>query len=322
MNKILITGATGFVGARVARQLVEHGRDVALLLRETSNLSRIGDLLARCTVLRGDLGRLEPLRASIEQFAPQATIHMAWDGVKGAERNSPVHMQNVCNSLDLYRLARDAGADYFLGLGSQAEYGQMQGRIGEAAETRPTNCYGAAKLATALVLERTAAASDTGFAWLRLFSSYGPDDDPSWLIPYLIRRLLAAERPQVTAAEQVWDYIHVDDVASGIIATLDARARGIFNIGSGCGLPLRYVIEFIRDRIDPTLPIGFGEVAYRPDQVMHLEADISSLTTATGWSPKISLETGMSNLIDRYRQSSKTSAPSLTWREQSAVSRS
>lgn len=297
MNRILLTGAGGFVGARVARQLVDQGRNVALLLRASSDTRRIDDLLGRCQIVRGDMADLAAVRGSIEAFRPEATIHIAWEGVKGADRNSQIHLRNVTNSIELYQLTQAIGAGPFVGLGSQAEYGPLPGRISETDPARPTHCYGAAKLATALVLERSAVASGRPFAWLRLFSSYGPGDDPTWLLPYLINTLLAGEVPKVTRAEQVWDYIHVDDVARGVVAALDARASGIFNLGSGRALPLRQIIEMIRDLIDPALPIGFGAIDYRPDQVMHLEADIDALQAATGWTPQVSIEDGLSDLV-------------------------
>lgn len=301
MNRILLTGAGGFVGARVARQLVEQGRDVALLLRRSSDTRRIEDLLGRCTIVRGDLADLAAVRVPIEMFRPDATIHIAWEGVKGADRDSQVHLRNVSSSIELYQMTQSLGAGRFVGLGSQAEYGPLPGRISESAPARPTHCYGAAKLATALVLERSAAASGRGFAWLRLFSSYGPDDDPTWLLPYLTRTLLTGGKPKVTRAEQVWDYIHVDDVARGVIAAVDSQASGIFNLGSGRALPLRQIIETLRDLIDPALPIGFGEIDYRADQVMHLEADIDALQAATGWAPQVSIEDGLTELVARAR---------------------
>lgn len=301
MKRVLVTGGAGFVGARVVHRLVEQGCAVALLLRETSNTRRLQGVLERCIVLRGDLSHLEAQRAPLQAFAPDGVLHLAWEGVKGADRNHPMQLSNVSTSIDLFRLTGEIGCASFVGLGSQAEYGLLSGRIDERAPTRPTTTYGAAKLATGCVLELAAAAAGRPFAWLRLFSSYGPDDDPSWLIPYLIRTLLAGERPRLTKAEQIWDYIHVDDVADAIVAALQTGARGIFNLGSGQARPLREIVELLRDGIDPALPLGFGEVEYRPDQVMHLESDIGALRAATGWSPRVSLEEGLAEVIAWHR---------------------
>ena len=299
MNRVLITGGAGFVGSRVVHQLVEQERDVALLLRETTDTRRLHGVLKNCTVIRGDLTCLEDLRAPLKAFAPDGVLHLAWAGVKGAERNSAVQLLNVKTSIDLFQLTGEIGCNNFVGLGSQAEYGLLSGKIDERAATQPTTTYGAAKLATCYLLERAAAAADRPFAWLRLFSSYGPDDDPSWLIPYLIQSLAAGGRPSLTKAEQVWDYIHVDDVAEAIIAVLNANAHGVFNLGSGQARALREIITIIRDMIDPSLELGFGDKPYRPDQVMHLEADISALAVAAAWYPKVRLEDGLTDLVNR-----------------------
>lgn len=301
MNRILVTGGSGFVGSSVVHQLIGQGREVALLLRETSDTHRIHTVLDSCTVIRGELSRLEDIRVPLKAFAPDGVLHLAWEGVKGADRNSPIQMSNVKTSIDLFQITGEIGCNNFVGLGSQAEYGLLSGRINEQAATRPTTTYGAAKLATCYLLERAAAAESRPFAWLRLFSSYGPDDDPSWLIPYMIRTLLAGDRPSLTKAEQIWDYIHVDDVANALIATLESGARGVFNLGAGEARPLREIIELIRNAIDPSLPLGFGELDYRSDQVMHLEPDISALRAAADWAPRVTLEQGLTAAIEWHR---------------------
>src|ERR1019366_4311588 len=109
-------------------------------------------------------------------------------------------------------------------------------------------------------------------------------------------------RPKLTRGEQMWDYLHVDDVASAVVATFDSDARGVFNLGSGRALRLRAIVKMIRDAIDPALPLGFGDVAYRPDQVMHLEADVSALRSATGWRPAIPLEEGIAGTVAWHLQ--------------------
>jgi nucleoside-diphosphate-sugar epimerase len=137
---------------------------------------------------------------------------------------------------------------------------------------------------------------------LRLFSSYGPGDNPSWMITGLIDRLLHGERPRLTLGEQRWDYLHVRDVARALVAVLETpTATGPFNLGSGVALPLRDIMESVRDMIDPRLPLGIGEIPYRPDQVMHLEADPSRLMEATGWRPQTPLADGLRETIAWHR---------------------
>lgn len=301
MNRIFITGVNGFIGAALAKLLLQEQREVAVLLRAGSCVDRIHALLPKLNVFYGDMREIGGYSSLVAQFKPNAIIHLAWSGVQGKDRNSSIQVQNISASSALYELAERIGCDVFVGMGSQAEYGPTSGRINEMTPTRPTTVYGAAKLSTGLLLERLAVASGRHLAWLRLFSSYGPGDDPSWLLQYLTRTLLARGRPALTAAQQMWDYIYVDDVARAVMSVMDQRVDGIYNLGSGQAYKLEHVILKIRDLIDPRLPLGFGEVPYRPDQVMHLEADIARLKMVTGWVPKTTLDEGLLNVVEHGR---------------------
>jgi nucleoside-diphosphate-sugar epimerase len=139
-------------------------------------------------------------------------------------------------------------------------------------------------------------------AWLRVFSTFGPRDHPDTMVSYLIRTLLAGDRPRLTACEQVWDYLYVEDAAEAVYqVAVTPTAEGVFNLGSGHGVVLREFVEQARDLIDPGLPLGLGEVPYRPDQVMHLEVDVSRLAAAAGWQPTTSTADGLTRTIEWHR---------------------
>jgi nucleoside-diphosphate-sugar epimerase len=283
--------------------LAEPGARVHALVRDRGRAWRIADVLPQVEVLDVGLEDGEGLERALDRVRPSHVVHLAWSGVLGGSRNDPAQHVNVFQSMRLLELALRCGARHFVGLGSQAEYGPCRARIDESTPTEPTTMYGAAKLATGLMAERLCALSGARFAWLRLFSSYGPKDSPEWMIPYLTLKLLRRERPAVTAAEQLWDYIYVEDAAAAVVAAArSGEASGVFNLGSGTAPRLRDIIEQVRDAIDPSLPVGFGEVAYRPDQVMHLEADIGKLARATGWRPRVGLAEGIARTVDWYRK--------------------
>jgi len=134
------------------------------------------------------------------------------------------------------------------------------------------------------------------------FSAYGPADDERHMLPGLIRTLLRREKPALTAGEQVWDYLYVADAVNALCASLECEAAGFFNLASGASCLLREFISSVRDYMDPELPLGFGEVQYAPGQVMHMEADISRLRAATGWSPEISLPEGIRRTVDWHKK--------------------
>lgn len=301
--RALVTGATGFVGSYLTEALVRGGEEVAVLCRQGSDLWRLRDVLPRVTVVCGDFTEPEGAEAEIRGFAPDTIFHLAWHGVEGAHRADDAHIdKNLLGSVALLRLAARVGCRTFVGLGSQAEYGPQPDVLNEGAPTEPTTTYGVAKLCTYLLGRHLAASSGMRFVWLRLFSSYGPKDNPGWLIPYLVRALSRGERPALTPGEQRWDYIYVEDAAEAVYAAAASEgAEGLFNLGSGRAHRLREVVEQVRDLIDPALPLGFGGRDYAPDQVMHLQADITRLTEATGWRPKTPLADGLRRTVEWFR---------------------
>lgn len=302
--RALVTGATGFVGSHLTEHLVREGIPVAILRRPEGDPWRIRHLLPSLLTIEGNVNALEPSRAAIEVFHPDTVFHLAWHGTGNQYRNEDAQVhRNLNGSLDLAKLARDLGCKTFVGLGSQAEYGPWDRKIDEEALPNPTTMYGAAKLSAYHLIRQVASDSDMRFAWMRLFSTYGPKDNTQPMIPTLIEALLRRERPSLTRGEQRWDYIFVSDVASALLDVAGCpAATGVFNLGSGQAIPLRCIVEAIGDLIDPTLPLGFGEVPYRPDQVMHLEADIAKLKQITGWKPRVDLADGLRQTVQWHRR--------------------
>ncbi len=114
--------------------------------------------------------------------------------------------------------------------------------------------------------------------------------------------MLAGRRPCTTLGTQKWDWLHVDDVARAIISVAATpTAGGVLNLGSGCAVPVRWAVERIRDFAAPGMELTFGEIPFRPDQVMHMQADISRLTQATGWAPSIPIAEGLASTVAWYR---------------------
>jgi nucleoside-diphosphate-sugar epimerase len=302
--RAFVTGATGFLGSFLTRHLVEAGVQVTILRRPGSDPWRIAPLLSTVTDLQGSLLDLDPLEPVLRKSHPDVVFHLAWQGVANHERNDEAQIDhNLASGLALFRLAGRLGCRAWVGLGSQAEYGPQNKVLAEDAPTRPMTLYGAAKLAAYHLLGALARQSRTRFVWVRVFSAYGPGDHSHWMIPSLIQQLLEGKRPALTAGEQRWDFIHAQDVADALwrLGSCPA-AEGVFNLGSGQAPTLRSTIETIRDLVHPGLPLGFGEIAYRPDQVMHLQADIGKLSNTTGWRPRISLCKGLSQTVAWYRE--------------------
>ncbi|MCP3388311.1 NAD(P)-dependent oxidoreductase [Bradyrhizobium sp. CCGB12] len=296
--RIFVTGASGFLGSYLVADLVARGHEVAVLLRPASSHRRLGEVYDRLHVIPGSLADLDGLREALGAFAPEAVAHMAWRGVAGADRNSPVQAINVADTVGLAELAAEAGASIFVGAGSQAEYGPYDRAIREDDAPRPTTLYGMAKLAAGSMAMRLCEERGLRAAWFRIFSTYGPRDADHWLIPSMIRNLRSGQHMALTACEQRWGFLHARDAASAFrLAITHDAANGIFNVGSPDAPPLRETVTRLRDLIDPGAVLGFGELAYRPDQVMVLAADVSR-TLALGWRPEVSLDEGLRETVN------------------------
>lgn len=301
--KILITGASGFVGSFLLKQLLMKDKhEIAAIIREPEKAWRIQNFINDIHVIKGSIDVLESYRKQFLDFKPDIIIHLAWAGVDGQSRNKIEQWRNVCYTIELMELGISSGSQSFIGLGSQAEYGDANAVVDELRIAKPTTLYGVAKLAACNISQAVANSAEMRFVWLRLFSSYGPKDQPTWLIPYIINTMLKGESPNLTAAEQIWDYIHVEDVAAAIFSvTENFNANGIFNLGSGNGVPLKLIIEKTRDLIDPSIALNLGVIPYRKDQVMHLQANIDRLTNATGWKPKIDINAGLLETVNWWK---------------------
>jgi UDP-glucose 4-epimerase len=290
---VLVTGATGFLGSYVVRDLLDRGHEVAVLLRPASDRSRLAGVIDRATPVVTDLSDVD-----LGDLRPDAVVHLAWEGVAGAARDDDAQERNVANTERLLDASADAGATTFVGAGSQAEYGPRDDVISEDAPTAPTTQYGRAKVAALEASARTCAERGIRFAWLRVFSTYGPTDNPHWLIPTTIEALRAGKAVPLTAGEQQWGFLHARDAAAAFGTVVDSPgASGIFNVGSPDAPRLRDTLVLLRDLTDPSGVLELGAVPYRPDQVMRLQADVSRLR-ALGWSPRVDLEVGLRETID------------------------
>jgi nucleoside-diphosphate-sugar epimerase len=300
-RRILITGAGGFVGAATVRAALADGHEVHALVRRPG-ATRLAGLSGTLHVHAADLSDIDAINALLGSVKPEIVIHSAWEGVGGALRAGDIQFENIRTTLALVDASIAAGVGKFVGIGSQAEYGRFDRRITEDDLPLPTMLYGAAKLSACHLARQRCREAGISFAWLRLFSVYGPGDNPNWLIPSVATSLMQGVAPKCTLGTQKWDYLHIDDVASGTLAAavVDA-ATGVFNLSSATPVAVRNIIERLRDLAAPGLELNFGEMPFGPDQIMHLEGDNSRLKNATGWAPRIDVLFGLADVVAEMR---------------------
>ncbi|HVC90957.1 MAG TPA: NAD(P)-dependent oxidoreductase [Acidobacteriaceae bacterium] len=310
--RCLVTGALGFLGSHLVRELLARQHSVVILLRPGTQLDRVQNCLSRVSIVRGNLEDTSELLRALLLEPVDAAFHLAWSGATAEYQNSTNQVTyNVTRTLELWQVLEKTGCGVFIGVGYQPEYGPHLGLLSEEMPTNPVTAYGSSKLVLFIVLRQPCLTAGMRFIWMRLFSAYGLADHERHMVPSLIQTLLRRERPSLTAGEQIWDYLDVTDAVVAICISMECEAAGVFNLGSGTPCVLREFIAEVRNCIDPVLPVGLGEVPYPPGQVMRLEADVSSIRKATGWIPTTSWQEGIRKSVDWHRIHCQSSADVL-----------
>lgn len=303
ISRAVVTGPTGAVGAALCRALADSRIEVYAVCRPGSPRAAAMNFGEGIRKIYWDVSQLKALPGLIPGGA-DAFYHLAWAHTIGPGRNDmPAQTENIRYTLDAVQAAADLGCRVFIGAGSQAEYGRVEGFLKPDTPCFPENGYGMAKLCAGQMSRVLCEQRGMDHIWPRILSVYGPHDGEKTMISGVIRSLLAGEKPALTEGEQKWDYLYAEDAADALVLLGRYGSNGkVYPLGSGSALPLRSYIEELRDAIDPALPLGFGEIPYGPQQVMHLQADISGLKADTGFAPRIPFEEGIRKTIQWIRK--------------------
>lgn len=303
MRDVVITGATSLIGVALVELLLERGCRVHAVIRQHSSNRNELPIHSKLLIYELDVESIEKI-SSIVKGPCDVFFHLAWIGTTHVQRtNLAMQQKNIAHTVQAVQVAKKLGCTRFVGVGSQAEYGILSEAGTPETLPHPEEPYGASKLA-AYHLSRIAAQQlGMEHVWARVFSVYGPHDNKDTLITALIRQITAGETPQLTKCEQLWDYLYVADAAQAL-AALAARGKPgrVYCVGSGCAKPLREYVQEIVKVVSSTLQPQFGARAYAQNQVMHLQADIRSLTEDTGFVPTTGFETGILQTVQWLRE--------------------
>lgn len=307
MEKVILTGGTGMLGLALIQLFIQKKIEVLVIVRPGSKRRNAIPVSDYVKVIECDLLNLSKVKEQIKDNY-DAFFHFAWDGTFGESRNDmQLQNQNVKAALDAVELAKAAGCTTFLGAGSQAEYGRVDGiKLGPDTPTKPETGYGIGKLCAGQMTRILCQQMGMKHIWVRILSTYGPHDGLHTMVMSGIIKMLNQERPQYTKGEQMWDYLYCEDAARAFYLAAEQGIDGsVYCIGSGQVRPLAEYITVIRDTIDPDIEIGFGEVPYYDKQVMYLCADIENLQRDTGFQPEISFEEGIRRTVQWYKEEMK-----------------
>lgn len=297
-RRIAVTGATSMIGAALIEAAVKDGAEVYAFIRaDTGRMDRLKKSpsvhLVTCPL--DQLCRLEAPPRGVDAF-----YHLAWAGTGKARRDDPViQEQNIRYTLDAVSLAARMGCGRFVGAGSQAEYGPVEGVIAPDTPVNPRIAYGMAKLSAGLLSRKLCAQLGIGHVWARIFSVYGLNDNEGTMINYALERFEAGESAKFSAATQMWNYLYETD-AGELLYRLgnDAVADGVYCVAHPESRVLRSYIEQMRAAWGPDARCEYApQGAAQPG----LEVDVSQTIRATGFTPQIAFDDGMQRIISKRK---------------------
>ena len=271
--RIFVTGSSGFIGSELCRQAETAGHEI-LRLESPHRLDAL------------------PLEL-LDSFKPEVAVHCAWVTTPGVYTESPENAVLRQQSLEMFRALSANGIQHFVGCGTCAEYAPSKLDLEEdASATSPSSPYARAKHSLHSDLRKAASESSVSLSWARIFFPYGPGEHPGRLVSTLFRAFQMGGHEHLRSPSAVRDYIHVQDVASGLLACALSRADGCYNIGTGEGVSLcRLEAEVARLCGQPDL--AAKPACAVPERSEDCFVASTGKLRGLGWTPRIKLADGL-----------------------------
>ncbi len=297
MKKVLVTGASGFIGRHCLQGLVDRGYEV--------HAATIGEPPEGIKGVRWySVNLLEKGEAAalVGKLRPTHLLHCAWFVVPGKLITSPENFLWVEASLELLRAFADNGGSRVVTSGSGYEYDWRYGYCTESVTPcLPDTVYGRCKLSLGELAASFAGSRGLSNGWARIFFLYGPHEHPDRLVSSIIRSLLRKELARTSHGLQVRDYLHVQDVADGLVGLLDSAVEGPVNIASGQPVAIREIVMQIGKMMGAEELLQIGALPARANDAPFVVADVRRLTAEVGWTQRWTLQAGLEQTIEWWR---------------------
>lgn len=302
---VLVTGASGMIGANLCHRLAADGHRVAMLLRQSGMPACLAGITGRATIVRADLTDREAVAATVRAAAPDVVFHLASTPFNPPPTSTRHLEVNVLGTDNLMSALAGRSGTRVIHVGSAAQYGDGND-FDETAPERPSTLLGASKTCAAALVHAYGRLSGLCTVELRLFTPYGPWERPGRLIPYTVLRAFHREPVELSGGgAQERDFLHIDDVIDALVRAMTAPvATGcVLNICSGEATPIRAVAALVLDLMGNPVPLNPDARPARPDEIWRMSGSNALAARQLSWSPKVGLEDGLRRTIDWIKAS-------------------
>ncbi|MCB2359370.1 NAD-dependent epimerase/dehydratase family protein [Clostridium estertheticum] len=302
MKKILVTGATGFIGSQTLTILNQKGYEVhAVTSKGHNRIHKTTDIIWHCF----DLLKTSEIEELFENVKPDEMLHLAWYAVPGKYVNSEENLLWVQSSIVMLKNFNNNGGKRFVFAGTCAQYDLGYGYLDEErTPLRPNSLYGVCKLSFENIAQKYCNSNGISFASGRIFYLYGEMEKGNRIIPYVINCLLNNEIAHCSHGNQIRDFLNVKDVACAFVEILQSNIEGSINIGSGEGVKLKNILLKVGEKLGKKDLIHFGDIKTLLEEPNMIVANNKRLMNETNWTQKFYLDNGLDETINWWIKSS------------------